>query len=87
MLTDETAWTAWYAETYDERLQHVLLQPLPVKSKRTRARLRPVKQRRALARRSRMALVVGLLVLAMFMATSMAYAQCNPPGTAIAFGS
>ena len=71
MLRNELARTAWYAEPYDERLQHVLLQPM-------RARPRPGRLRNLLRGRSRLALVMGLIVVATLMATSVAHAQRNP---------
>ena len=78
MLKNETGRTAWYAEPYDDRLQHVLLEPLPSKDKPLCARPRPGRHRSPLGGRLRLALVVGLIVVAIFLATSAAHAQRNP---------
>ena len=47
MLTNDTDRTAWYAEPYDDRLQHVLLHPAFEKDTHKRARPRPECYRRA----------------------------------------
>ena len=77
MLKNETGRTAWYPEPYDDRLQHVLLQPLPGKDKPLCARPRPGRYRSPLRGRLRLVLVVGLMVVAIFVATSAAHAQRN----------
>ena len=80
MLTNDTDRTAWYAEPYDDRLQHVLLHPAFEKDTHKRARPRPERHRNALGRRSRLVLVVALLLVAMFIATSTAHEQRQPAG-------